>query len=296
MRWLFSSTRAEAEGPPIVPLGGWSAPLVTLTAAAMAFLAVLALAGGLAAGRLAEAWRGDRAGLATVQISAPRERLEARIERTLAVLRTTPGITDVRVLSETEHEALLAPWLGATIDLSALPAPRLIEVALEGAGPDAARLNDRLERSVGGAVYDDHGAWRVPLVAAAARLEVLAWSAVALIIAAAAAMVALTARASLSANLETVRIVRLIGAEDGVIARAVETRLALRGLAGGVLGTGAAALAFALVPEAPAGVGLALMAPLPVWVGVLAAVPLVSGLIAWVTARASVRLVLARMV
>ncbi|GMG82830.1 FtsX-like permease family protein [Paralimibaculum aggregatum] len=293
-RW-FRFARA-AEAPPIVPMSGWSAPLTTLASAAMSFLAVLTLIAGLAADRLAEDWRQDLAGLATVRVSAEPEVLETRVMRALEVVRTAPGIAAARVLSEAEHLALIAPWIGGVEALEALPAPRLIDLTLEGDGPDAARLQSRLDRDAPGAVYDDHAAWRGPLARAAAAVGRLAWAATVLVMLAACAMVALAAQATLTAHLDIVRVIRLIGGEDRYIAGAFVRRLALRGLAGGMAGAGLALLALAALPGSGAGGVLGGLLPGTFgWIAIPIAVPLLTAAIAWATARASVRIALGRM-
>jgi cell division transport system permease protein len=280
--------------PAIVPVSGWAAALVTLVALAMSFLAVLTLAAGLAAERLASEWRGTLDGEATVQVSAPPDRVDQVIERALAILRTTDGIARARLLSEAEHEALLAPWLGDALSLGELPAPRLIAVRLTGGGPDGTRLQERLDTAAPGAVYDDHDAWRRPLIAAADRLGWLAWAGAGLIVLAAAATVALAVRATLAGAEEIIRVVRLIGGEDRYVAGAFVRRLGLRGLGGGLAGAGLAGLLLQTVPEAEPGTGaaLALLPDPAVWAALVAGVALATALTAWAAAALSVRLTL----
>ena len=243
------------EGPPIVPSRGWSALLTGVTAAAMAFLAILTLSAGLAAAHLSHVWQTDLANIATVSVSAPSDQLSARLDDTIEVLETTPGIETVRVMSAEEHAELLEPWLGANAALADLPAPTLIEVQLAGEGPDGPRLQARLDQSAEGARYDDHQAWRGPLAAAALALGNLASAATALVVLAAAAMIGLAAQATLAGNSETVRVIRLIGAEEGFIIRVFVTRIALRALIGGAIGAAAGLTALALMPEMSDAVG-----------------------------------------
>lgn len=287
-----------ADGPPIVPATGWSASLTTLAAVAMCFLAVLTLSAGVAADRLAAAWKADLKGLATVRVSGPADEIDARVERVLHVLATTPGIAKAEPLSPAEHEALLAPWLGAGLDLPELPAPRLIDIDIDGDGPDTERLQARLDGAAPGAFYDDHQSWRGPLSSAAKSLERISWLATALIGVAAAGMVALAARATLAANVDVVRLIRLIGGEDRFIARAFVWRLTMRGFFGGVLGAGMGVAALAGLPELSEQplLGVSLLPDRMGWLTLIAAVPCASGLIAWLTARISVRMALTRMV
>lgn len=289
---------AIRQGPPIIPATGWTAPLTTIASAAMCFLAVLTLTAAVAADRLAAEWRADLAGFATIRVSAAPEEADRLTAAALQVARTTEGVVSARALDAEELSALLAPWLGAGVDVTALPAPRLIDVTVGEPPPDAADLQARLDREAPGAVYDSHRAWRGPLAEAADSLEALAWIATAFIGVAAAGMVALAARATLAANLEVVRLVRLIGGEDRFIARAFVTRIALRGLAGGLVGAALGVLAIETLPRLPTE-ALADISLVPDPMGrlaILAAVPLAGAAIAWITARAAIRAALRRLV
>jgi len=283
--------------PNIVPRSGWAAALTALSALAMSYLAVLTLAAGIAADRLAGSWSSDLTAVATVNVSATPEALEARVTAALAVLASTPGVADARLLSDAEHLFLLEPWLGAGDWLDDLPVPRLIEVQIDGPGPEPAVLQAQLDAAAPGAVYDDHALWRGPLVRAATVLRRLAWFATALIALAAAGMVALAARSALAGNAEVVQVIRLIGGEDSFIenafVRGLAARTALGGLAGAILGTAS----LALMPELAPGTPLALtLGPGPLgWVMLVVAVPAAAAAIAWATARHSVRLMLRQM-
>jgi cell division transport system permease protein len=262
----------------------------------MSFLAVLTLAAGIAAIKLAQEWRADLAGVATVRVAGGQGG-EDRLRAVLEVLRTTPGILAARPLSDAEQAALLMPWLGDAAALADLPQPRLVDLTLEGAGPDAAALQGRLDLTVEGAVYDDHAAWRRPLIAAADGLMRLAFAAAALVLATAAVMIGFAARATLAANRHAIEVVRLIGAEDRFISKAFVRRLVRRAAAGGLLGAALGCGALALLPRIDAGAGLvvALRPQGPGWAALGLGVPLAGALIAWAAARIAVRLALARM-
>jgi cell division transport system permease protein len=285
------------DDPEIVPRSGWAAALTALTALAMSYLAVLTLSAGVAAERMAESWRSEQAGVATVRISVAPDVLEARVTATMAVLATVPEIIDARLLSDAEHLFLLEPWLGAGDWLADLPVPRLIEVRIDRSGPDPAGLQAQLDAAAPGAVYDDHALWGRPLARAATALRRLAWLATMLIALAAAGTVALAARSTLAGNAEVVRVVRLIGGDESFIENAFVCRLAARAALGGLAGAALGAASLALMPELAPGTPLALsLGPSPAgWAILLLAVPAVAALIAWATARHAVRLLLRRM-
>ncbi len=233
----------------VVPPTGFTARLTLLTAAAMAFLAVFALALSLATGRLAERWSEALARSATIRISAPAEQLEAQTRAVLEVLATTPGIESYRALDADEMKALLQPWFGPDLPVDALPLPQLVEITETSAGIDAEGLRLRLSAEAPGALLDDHARWRRPLVAAAGRLRLLGLLSLVLIGGAMAGMITLAAQAALAANAQVIRTLRLVGARDAFIARAFVRRFTLRGLGGALIGT---ALGMAAVAAQPA--------------------------------------------
>ena len=143
-------------------------------AAVLAFFAVLALALALAAGRLAAAWGGEAGETATLQVFAAEDAIEEQARAALDVLRQTPGVRSVRMVDLAEQEKLLEPWLG----------PEIPDGEPAAAAPDRGgdrpgrarrrrRSRARLAEAAPGAVYDDHAAWRLPLVATAERLRPL---------------------------------------------------------------------------------------------------------------------------
>ncbi|MDD9722949.1 cell division protein FtsX [Sulfitobacter sp. PR48] len=234
----------------VVPPSGFTAQLTLFAAGAMAFLAVFALALSLAAGRLAERWGSELARTATVRIVAPLDQRAAQTEAALRILETTRGVATARALTDAEQQALLAPWFGPDLALDALPVPRLIEVIEDSDGMDAAGLRLRLAAEVPGAVLDDHGRWREPLVQAASRLRLIGWVSIALIAAAVAAMITLAAQAALAANAQVIAVLRLVGATDDYIAQAFVRRFTLRALSGAAAGTVVGLIAVVLLPSA----------------------------------------------
>lgn len=231
-----------------MPPSGFTAQLTLFAAGAMAFLAVFALALSLAAGRVAERWGAELAQTATLRIVAPAEQRGLQTEAALAVLSTTPGVAAARALSDAEQAALLAPWFGADLPLDTLPVPRLIEMQTN-ADFDARGLSLRLAAEVPGAVLDDHGRWRAPLLTAAQRLRWLGWGVAALILGTVAAMVTLAANAALAANAQVIAVLRLVGATDSYIANAFVRRFTLRALSGAVVGVALGVLAVSVIPN-----------------------------------------------
>ncbi|MGB3148340.1 MAG: FtsX-like permease family protein [Paracoccaceae bacterium] len=235
-------------GDRVVPPSGHTATLTGLTAAAMAFLAVYALALSVSTGHLADRWAGSLAKSATIRISAPAEQLDRQTDLALAILETTPGVEYARALTSDDTRALLEPWLGPDLPTDSLPIPQLIELTVDDGSFDADGLTARLAAEVPGAVLDDHARWRVPLIASAKRIRASGLLSLGLIAGATAAMIALAAQAALASNAQVIRTLRLVGAEDRYIARAFVRRFTLRSLAGAAVGTFLAMVSIALMP------------------------------------------------
>ena len=242
--------KGDKQADRVVPPSGHTAWLTSFTAAAMTFLAVFALALSLAAGRLADRWGDALARSATVRISAPTGQMDAQTRAVLDVLATTPGVASARMMSDAEQRTLLEPWFGPDLPLDALPIPRLIEVTEDGGSYDSEGLRQRLAAEAPGAVLDDHTRWRKPLAVAAGRLRLLGITSILLIGGAMAAMITLAANASLAANAQVIRVLRLVGARDAYIARAFVRRFTLRALAGSTAGAFAGLMGVALLPSA----------------------------------------------
>ena len=242
--------RGNSQADRVVPPSGFTARLTVFSAGSMAFLAVFALALSFATGRLADRWSQELARTATVRISAPAGQVAAQTAAVLAVLETTPGVVSARALDEDEERALLEPWFGPDLPLDALPIPQLVEIIETAEGFDAEGLRLRLKAEAPGAVLDDHTRWREPLVGAAERIRMLGVTAITLIAATTAAMVALAANSALAANGQVIRVLRLVGALDRYIARAFVRRFTLRALLGASVGTVLGAVVLAMIPKA----------------------------------------------
>lgn len=249
MNALLELIVGDPQADRAVPPTGLTARLTVFVAAVMAFLAVIALAVSLTTGRVAGVWADELAQSATLRLPADPANADALLLSALEVLETTPGISTVRALSTDEQRALLEPWFGPDLPLDALPVPQLIEIVADGDGYDADGLRARLTAQVPGAVLDDHTAWREPLLQAASRVRLIGWSVILLIGATVAAMITLAAQASLAANVQVIRVLRLVGAKDVYIARAFVRRYTLRAAVGALAGVIVGVIAVLMMPQ-----------------------------------------------
>lgn len=279
----------------ILPREKGAAPL-DVVIAVMAFLAALALGASLIAQRSAEGWRAGLAGRITVQVMPPANAagFDAEVAAALAVLRQTAGIVYANPISQEATLELVAPWLGKDKLVSELPMPKLIDATVApGSTVNLLALSDRLKAAAPDAVLDDHSRWIARLKNLADAVVWSAYGILFLIAVATAAAVSFATRAGLQAHHEIVELLHQMGAQSGFIARSFEWHYFLSALGAAAVGAAIAAilfiaaggLQFAGIEAVPFLPPLALKLPEVPW---LAAVPLVSGLIAWMTARISV--------
>lgn len=279
--------------------------LLPLLVGAMAFLAVLALAGAIGASSLAARWQQGATSELTVQVPHPDGvavgDAGARLDRALAILHATPGIAAARALTTEELDALLRPWLGSGAGRLALPLPAVVQVRLADPPPDMDALAARLAAAAPGTLLERQGVWIERLTALARSLQAAATLALLVVALVAAAVVAVATRAGLSARREAIEIVHGLGATDGYIARRFARRTTLLAASGGAAGAlaavplllvlGALTAPFAAGQQdaaAPDAAGVLAAVPAALWVAV-PALPVAAALIGWLTAQATVR-------
>jgi cell division transport system permease protein len=273
--------------------------LLPALVAAMTFLAALTFAGVLAAAAMAQHWQRGAAAVLTVQVPQPRTVAGdgTRLDHAVALLRGTPGIARVRVLSDEELADLLRPWLGSAAQAMALPLPAVVEVHLaEGVTEPPGTLQAQLEAAAPGAFLESHGVWVERLTILARSLQACAATALLLVAGVAAAVVAVATRAGLSARRDAIEIVHGLGATDAFIAARFANRATLLAAAGSCIGAAAAlpvllALAQLAAPFGAVEVtdpGQLPSLPLALWLS-LPGLPLAAAAIGWLTAQATVR-------
>lgn len=269
--------------------------------AAMAFLAALALGGTVAASALGRQWQQGAGSVLTVQVPQPAaaaaDGAGGRLDRVLALLRSTPGIASARALGDDELAALLRPWLGSGSGRIAVPLPAVIDVRLADAALDDGGLAARVAAAAPGTLLESHDRWMRRLAVLARSLQACAALALAVVGFVAAAVVAVAVRAGLATRRGAIEIVHGLGATDGYIAGRFARRATLLAAAGAGLGAVAAvpvllglaglAAPFTGRPE-DAGAELAHALPLALWLS-LPGLPAAAAAIGWVTAQGTVR-------
>lgn len=243
-----SDPAPRASGP-IIPGQSVAGSALVAVVAIMCFLACLAVGAASVVYDAARDWQKAISSEITIQVRpVAGVDILGEIDKAIAVAERAPGVGSARVLTDTETQDLLSPWLGPDADITALPVPRLVVVAIR----DPARLNlAALSRQIGdvvqGASLDDHAIWISRLSGMAASMIAAAIAVVLLILAAMVLSIVFAVRAAIAGNKQIIDVLHFVGATDRFIAQEFQRHFLLTGLKGGLAGSLSAMLIFFLV-------------------------------------------------
>lgn len=260
--------------------------------AVMCYLASLGVGVTAYVNDVADTWASGLSGAITVQIKPSDEMAaEEQLDRTLTILKSTPGLYGIRPLSREESEDLLDPWLGRDNLPESLNLPRIIDVRIDTKSPpDLTALRQRLKANVEEVVLDDHFHWKNRLLAFAGSLQGMALAALGLILLSTVAIVIFATRAAMAANREVVEVLHLVGARDNFIASEFQAHFLRLGVISGLMGALAAAVTLMLlgvIAGADAEMGRFLPTLVLDWWAypMLLFIPMLSAFVAMLTAR-----------
>jgi cell division transport system permease protein len=245
-----TSTTASRPTPrrdvPLVPRDAIAARALVTVIAIMTFLASLTAGAAILVGDASSGWRRDVAREMTIQVKPlPGRNLDLDVRRVEEAARNAAGVEDVRAFSQAESEKLLEPWLGAGLDLSQLPVPRMILMRLApDGGVDVEALRHAVAQASPGAILDDHKVWIERLGAMAGAMVVVAGIILLLVLVAMALAVAFATRGAMAGSREVINVLHFVGAKDAYIARQFQRHFLWLGLRGGLIGGCAAIAAF----------------------------------------------------
>lgn len=289
--WLGGARAVE-----LIPQGRMSGPMPWVIAIMVAMTAI-ALAAGLVLGNAVSAARAEIEGGVTIQIIEPRSDVRVRqAVRAVEAVKAMPGVAGLRLVPQEELDALIEPWLGTGIAAatgSAIPVPALIDVRLKGPATPAQleAIARRVTPVAPSARIDAQSNWLRPVFDAMRSLQLLAIAIVALLALALAAAVLLAARSALGANRDTIEIVHLLGGTDAQVARVFQRSIGYDAAGGGAVGLALGLVVILILGRRFAGLGAGLVdSGALVWSDwlLLALVPLLSTLLAMLTARLTV--------
>jgi cell division transport system permease protein len=261
--------------------------------AVMVFLAGLAMLVALGLQMTTRTWNEGMSRSLTVQVTEPDASARDRqVAAALDTLRRTEGIESAAEETDEQVAALLEPWLGKGNVGPDLPIPALIDVKLaDDATVDVAALGEALAKVAPSARVDAHERWLADLMVLMRIVEWLGGLIVGLVGLATVAIIVFATRAGLAAHRETVEIVHMMGAQDGMIAGAFQRRFLWVGVKGAIIGLIALGLGMAgiwFVNQRLDGGLLPELVPPPQVLASLLILPVVAGVLTMLTARFAV--------
>lgn len=231
---------------PIVPRGSIAGRALVAVVAIMTFLASITTGAVLLVNASASEWQSEVASEITIQVKPVGGRDLERDSLAVAdAVRAQPGIVEVRPYTKEESAGLLEPWLGTGLSLDDLPVPRVIIArVMPGTPLDIAGLRSRVTQAVPNASVDDHRAWIERMRSMTSATVLAGLGILALVIIATIISVSFATRGAMAANRPIVEVLHFVGAGDRYIANRFFRHFLRLGLQGGVIGGGAAMLAF----------------------------------------------------
>src|SRR5215468_1423751 len=231
---------------PIVPRASISGRALVAVVAIMTFLASITTGTVLLVSASAAEWQSEVASEITAQVRPQTGRdLERDAAATAEAMRTQPGIVQVKPFTKDESAKLLEPWLGSGLSIDQLPVPRVIVARVQpGTTLDLAALRSRVTQVAPSASVDDHRAWIERMRSMTGATVFAGIAILALVIMATIISVSFATRGAMAANRPIVEVLHFVGAGDAYIANRFLRHFLRLGLEGGVIGGGAAMLAF----------------------------------------------------
>jgi cell division transport system permease protein len=231
---------------PIVPRASIAGRALVAVVAIMTFLASITTGAVLLVSASAAEWQSDVASEITLQVRPATGRdLDRDVAAVVDAVRTQPGIVEVRPFTKDESAKLLEPWLGSGLSFDDLPVPRVIVARIQpGATLDLAALRSRVTQAAPSTSVDDHRAWIERMRSMTGATVFAGIGILALMITATIISVSFATRGAMAANRPIVEVLHFVGAGDSYIANRFQRHFLRLGLEGGLIGGGAAMLAF----------------------------------------------------
>ncbi|MCP1841452.1 cell division transport system permease protein [Bradyrhizobium sp. USDA 4524] len=231
---------------PIVPRASISGRALVAVVAIMTFLASLTTGTVLLVSASAAEWQSEVSSEITIQVRpSPGRDLDRDAQAAVEAMRAQPGILEVRPFSKEESAKLLEPWLGSGLSIDELPVPRVIVARVQpGTTLDLAGLRARVTQAAPTASVDDHRAWIERMRSMTGATTFAGVGILILVIIATIISVSFATRGAMAANRPIVEVLHFVGAGDSFIANRFLRHFLRLGLEGGLIGGGAAMLAF----------------------------------------------------
>jgi cell division transport system permease protein len=170
----------------------------------------------------------------------------AKLDKLTDMVRSTPGVTSVEAVPESDMRRTLERWLGTAAQSQDLPVPALINFDVK-AGNDVKTVEARARTIEPTSRVVAHRDSVAPLLRSLSLLQFVAFGLVLLLSAAAAAAVVLAARGALDTHRFTIEVMHGIGATDLQVTHLFQRKIAIDAFIGSMAGGAAAAIVLLLL-------------------------------------------------
>ena len=227
-----------------------------LLVALMTVLAVLAVSATFVLSGMKDRWTSGLENKASIEIPAQspegrvrdRESVAYLTQKIVEILKSSPSIMDIRVMSEKEIAALVSPWLGDDLATDVIPMPGLIAISFDPRidnNTDA--LQDRLHKVAPDIRLDTHESWLADVLSFAGALQLTALIVTLVIGATTVAAIAGAVRSRIAIHREELELLHLMGASDSYVTRQFQRHTLIVALQGAVIGLLSAGLLILII-------------------------------------------------
>ena len=188
--------------------------------------------------------------IGVIQVEVPRSKANDSnfMDNVTSTLKRTAGVEEVSVLSQSQMEGLLKPWLGDDFSLADLPVPIILDVKTS-VKKNITTVNLTSLRTALAAIdtnirVEDRGPWVGHMVKAVALLQGLVLLVAMLLLLCVLGMIVLVSRTNLRLHFKTVSLLHMFGATDDYILRQFQWNNAWLAARGAFTGVAIAAAVF----------------------------------------------------
>lgn len=168
------------------------------------------------------------------------------LEALATALRSSPGVTSVEEVPESEMRRTLQRWLGPAASSAELPVPALVNFDTRP-GTDLRPIERRVRAIAPATQISAHRDRVLPLLRSMRQVQWLSFGLVLLLSAAATAAVVLAARGALDTHRFTIEVMHGVGATDVQVTHMFQRKVAVDALVGSLSGAAAGALVLILL-------------------------------------------------
>lgn len=239
-----------------------------------------------------------------LQVEVPRARANEKgvMENVMALLERTPGVEEVALLTDSQLQSMLKPWLGDDIALDELDVPMMIDVKTTVKKRASTVDVDALERALRVIDKNIRLSDRGPLVnnvaQATSLLQYLIIFIALLLLACVIGMIVLVSKTNLRLHFKTVSLLHMFGATDDYILRQFQKNSVALAGRGAIIGTICAMVIFVTTVILSLRLKSALMPEISFHfshVLLFIALPVLTAAIAFAATRATVKTMLGHM-